>query len=147
MSLFGKLSRGVKKNQQMCCLGLGVFLVGLYVLKAYYPNMLEAMTASAPTKRDDVGDNKKVIKYFHMDGCPHCVNFSPIYDAWTPPAGVAKQKIEQADMTEEEQAQGISGFPTISLYNVQPPDNNLVKSSAELTERTPDGLNSFVAMN
>ena len=131
--MLGKMTRFAKKNVMSCgCLCLGVILVGLYVLKTYYPNVMEGMSAGPATS----------IKYFHMNGCGHCKKFSPVWDSWTPPDGIEKKKIENNDMSEKEKALGVSGFPTVLLVDK---DDNKVATFSD--ERTAEKLTEFVNAN
>ena len=63
--------------------------------------------------------DQKVLTYFHMSTCPHCVKFNPEWDTFVSSnkTGLATKKIESGEMTEKHKALGVNGFPTIMLLN------------------------------
>jgi len=63
--------------------------------------------------------DKKVLTYFHMSTCPHCVKFNPTWDQFVTgnKTGLATAKVEAGEMTDKHKALGVNGFPTIMLLN------------------------------
>ncbi len=131
MSFFKKLSSFAKKNQLL--VGLVVLGLLLVVADSYGYKMVENMTGS----QDCSG--KKTVKYFHMDGCPHCNDFEPTWSEFqnSDTGDVCKQKVERGQMSESDQSLGVQGFPTVVLL-----DENGNKAG-ELQDRTLEGLQNL----
>jgi len=85
-------------------------------------------------------DGKKKVVYFYMNGCPHCVSFSPIWDEFEKTSPLATHKIESADAGEMMSKYKISGFPTIILLDE---NNNKLKELEG--PRTLAGLNAMIS--
>jgi len=78
-----------------------------------------------------------MMVYFYMDGCPHCVKFTPEWDKFAKTAKIKTKKVESKQMSAEEKQLGIDGFPTVMLLGSKGPK----KYSGE---RTASALHEFV---
>ena len=79
--------------------------------------------------------------YFHMNGCGHCKNFSPIWEEFTSnyKGPVKLQKMERAEAGDDLlKKYGIEGFPTV----VKVDENG--KYETFNGERTISGLKKFI---
>ncbi len=89
--------------------------------------------------------SKKII-YFYMDGCGHCVKFTPEWDNFckNSPEKVTTEKLElkhpRAKVLLKEF--GISGFPTVVMVD----DKDTLENTFS-GPRTVDGLNAFAQEN
>lgn len=90
-------------------------------------------------------ENKgKTLTYFYMNGCPHCVKFTPEWDkfASSNATGIKTQKVEAGEMSPAHHKLGINGFPTIMLL-----DGSEKKMSDYNGPRTSNGLTDFCNKN
>ena len=81
--------------------------------------VLQSLAHSAGFVEGLTNRDKKVLTYFHMSTCPHCVKFNPEWDKFVSSnkTGLATAKVESGEMTEKHKALGVNGFPTIMLLN------------------------------
>jgi thiol-disulfide isomerase/thioredoxin len=84
-------------------------------------------------------DRRKKVVYFFMNGCPHCVSFSPIWDEFKQTSPLPTYKIESNEAGEMMNKYNISGFPTILLLDE---NNNKLKELEG--DRTLAGLNALI---
>mgnify|MGYP001360100517 CR=1 FL=1 len=109
-------------------------------------------------------DNNKVLTYFHMNNCPHCVKFSK--DVWDdfvdedvkPPELKKKKKllkkaglswppkaVEVAEQTDEHKKLDLEGYPTIMILNS---DGTAIEGCDKCTwaseQRTKENLEQFI---
>jgi hypothetical protein len=88
-------------------LAAGVALVALIVFAIYMRNKWEGFE----------GDSK-VVTFYWMDGCGHCVSFEPEWATFNEelPAGVTTKKVESKNAPTD-----IKGFPTITVQKGNAP--------------------------
>lgn len=84
-------------------------------------------------------DRRKKVAYFFMNGCPHCVSFSPVWDEFKQTSPLPTYKIESNEAGEMMNKYNISGFPTILLLDE---NNNKLKELEG--DRTLAGLNALI---
>jgi len=84
-------------------------------------------------------DRRKKVVYFFMNGCPHCVSFSPIWDEFKQTSPLPTYKIESNEAGTMINKYNISGFPTILLLDE---NNNKLKELEG--DRTLAGLNALI---
>jgi thiol-disulfide isomerase/thioredoxin len=86
-------------------------------------------------------DKSTKLVYFYMDGCGHCKNFTPTWDKFCSAnsSTIKTYKFEQAQVREQINKYGISGFPAVLLL-----DENNAKIDEYNGERTLEGLTSYV---
>ena len=86
--------------------------------------------------------NKDTLRYFYMNGCPHCVKFTPEWENFVNQCGTSckttNEKVESESM-QEQHKQHVQGFPTIVLF-----DSSDQKKKVFEGERTAAGLKEFV---
>tara|TARA_B100000902_G_C27309253_1_gene917371 strand:+ start:3033 stop:3389 length:357 start_codon:yes stop_codon:yes gene_type:complete len=79
--------------------------------------------------------------YFHMNGCGHCKNFSPIWEEFTSnyKGPVKLQKMERVEAGDDLlKKYGVGGFPTVVKVDANG------KYETFNGERTIDGLKKFI---
>ena len=86
--------------------------------------------------------NGSTLTYFHMEGCPHCVKFTPEWDKFAQEYDGSLQikKVEAKEMSTQEKSLGIQGFPTIMVV-----DGNGKKEADYDGPRTAEGLKAFAS--
>jgi thiol-disulfide isomerase/thioredoxin len=94
----------------------------------------------------------KIIVFYHMNGCPHCVSFMPIFE------NLLRQKQELLDIANifsveindfkflPEPLKQVNGFPHIVSYNYSD-DGNELKKKEFTSQRTPENLEKFIYEN
>lgn len=94
----------------------------------------------------------KIIVVYHMNGCPHCVSFMPIFE------NLLRQKQELLDIANifsveindfkflPEPLKQVNGFPHIVSYNYNNDGNQLIKKEFS-SQRTPENLEKFIYEN
>jgi len=113
-----------------------LFIVALLIIIVYYFNKDIFTNMNVENFEND---GKKKVVYFYMDGCPHCVSFSPIWDEFKKTSPLATHKIESTDAGTMMSKYKISGFPTILLLDE---NNNKLKELEG--PRTIAGLNAMI---
>jgi len=91
------------------------------------------------TYLEGFGNPAKCV-YYYMDGCPHCVKFTPIWDKFKNSynGSITLEKKERKEAGDELSKYNVQGFPTIILI-----DNN--GNSKEFDgPRTQSGLKGFI---
>ena len=76
--------------------------------------VLQSLAYSAGFVEGLTNRDKKVLTYFHMSTCPHCIKFNPAWDTFvgSNKTGLATAKVEAGEMSEKHKALGVNGFPT-----------------------------------
>jgi thiol-disulfide isomerase/thioredoxin len=95
----------------------------------------------------DNGGKDKECVFFHMNGCPHCVDMMPEWDNFVKKnntdanSTVSTRKIEKDDDSSNLGSKlGVSGYPTVYLI-----DKSTQSPIAEYKgERTSSGLMDFI---
>ena len=84
--------------------------------------------------------NPKELVYFHMNGCGHCKNFTPIWDQFSSSysGNLKLRKVERENASSELEKYEVKGFPTILLL-----DGSGGKKEFQ-GDRTIQGLESFI---
>ena len=126
---------------KVLCLML-ITLLGIYIMRSM-SSMREGMGGNCYKPKG----GKKMLVYFHMNGCGHCKNFDP---EWSKFEGSNKQsgsvvgtcKIEASSGHEGLKKCKVKGFPTLVLTDR---DFNPIKPYSGA--RKSDGLAAFVAAN
>ena len=80
--------------------------------------VIVAMLASSMKKAYEhfASDDKIVVTFYYMDGCPHCVEFEPEWEKFSKLARGLKVTAQQYEArAPETQAAGVSSFPTIKI--------------------------------
>jgi hypothetical protein len=80
--------------------------------------VIVAMLASSMKKAYEhfTSNDKIVVTFYYMDGCPHCVDFEPEWKKFSkqaPSLNVTTQQYEAR--APETKAAGVSSFPTIKI--------------------------------
>jgi len=114
-----------------------LFIVALLIIIVYYFNKDIFTNMNVENFEND---GKKKVVYFYMDGCPHCVSFSPIWDEFKKTSPLATHKIESTDAGAMMTRYNISGFPTILLLDE---NNNKLKELEG--PRTLANLNTMIS--
>jgi len=112
-----------------------LFIVALLII-FYYFNKYVLTNMNVENFEND---GKKKVVYFYMNGCPHCVSFSPIWDEFKKTSPLPTHKIESTDAGTMMSKYKISGFPTILLLDE---NNNKLKELEG--PRTIAGLNALI---
>jgi thioredoxin-related protein len=114
-----------------------LFILALLIIIFYYFNNYVSTNMNVENFEND---RRKKVVYFYMNGCPHCVSFSPIWDEFTRTSPLPTHKIESVDAGAMMTRYNISGFPTVILLD----ENN--NKLAELEgSRTLAGLNAMIS--
>jgi thiol-disulfide isomerase/thioredoxin len=114
-----------------------LFILALLIIIFYYFNNYVSTNMNVENFEND---GRKKVVYFYMNGCPHCVSFSPIWDEFTQTSPLPTHKIESADAGAMMSRYNISGFPTILLLDE---NNNKLKELEG--PRTLAGLNAMIS--
>jgi thiol-disulfide isomerase/thioredoxin len=92
------------------------------------------------------GGKDKECVYFHMNGCPHCVDMMPEWDKFVENnnkdenSSVSTKKVEASEESALRDKLGVNGYPTVYLVNKQSGD-----PIAEFKgDRTFQGLRDFI---
>jgi thiol-disulfide isomerase/thioredoxin len=114
-------------------LTIGLLIILRYVYKTFLYSYFSAFNL------EGFGQPKELV-YFHMNGCGHCKNFTPIWDQFSSSynGNLKLRKVERADAVSELEKYEIKGFPTILLL-----DGNGGKKEFQ-GDRTIQGLESFI---
>ena len=109
----------------------------LFTLRYVYTTFLYSYFSAF--NLDGFGQPKELV-YFHMNGCGHCKNFTPIWDQFSSSysGNLKLRKVERADAVSELEKYEVKGFPTILLL-----DGNGGKKEFQ-GDRTIQGLESFI---
>jgi len=136
--MFGWIKMLFKKGNKLP--GLVQFILGVIIIFSVkwlvenfdYQNFKQ-------TYLEGFGNPTKCI-YYHMNGCPHCVKFSPIWDSFKKSykGNVQLLKKERGEAGDELRKYGIQGFPTVILV-----DENDNKKEFQ-GPRTAMGLKNFL---
>ena len=86
--------------------------------------------------------NGSSLTYFHMNGCPHCTKFNPVWEKFSEGynGSLDLKKVEAKEMSAQEKSLGIQGFPTIMVV-----DSNGKKEADYDGPRTAEGLKAFAS--
>ena len=111
----------------------GMILIGLVVMTALYMQKYVMEKFDSP-----------MVKFYSMEGCPHCVAFKPEWDSFESNAkgyGIATEQIDSKDPRTS--AAGIKGFPTI-VVTVNGTDMvyNGERTASALTKFVTDKVNA-----
>jgi len=95
-------------------------------------------------------DNDKIIVVYHMNSCPHCMTFMPIFE------NLLREKNELLDIANifsvelndfkflPEPLKDVHGFPHIVSYNY---NGDELKKKEFNSQRTPENLEKFIYEN
>ena len=140
-STIKKVENFVNKHSISSLIGiiLAVFIGG-YLLNLFMGGGLMYKTMEGNTNMNSNMHGR--IIYYHMNGCPACQQFDPVWDDFTQQysGNMSIEKIEQANAGNDLNAYNIKGFPTVIRLDSQ---NAFVDTFSN--DRTVDNLNTFVA--
>tara|TARA_B110001452_G_scaffold95986_1_gene79359 strand:+ start:192 stop:608 length:417 start_codon:yes stop_codon:yes gene_type:complete len=90
----------------------------LYIIRMVYNTFLHSYFNAF--NLEGFGSPQELV-YFHMDGCGHCKNFSPIWDQFASGynGNLKIRKVERAEAGNELEKYQIQGFPSILLLDGQ----------------------------
>ena len=135
-----KLVKNIEKNLKKHTIGSLLLLMLLVFVGGYLVNSFFGNVLFAPQIEGNA-NTSSTLTYYHMNGCGHCQNFTPIWDNF-----VNNNNFPNVNFTKVEASSGnvpasVNGFPTIILTKA---DGSEVEFN---NDRTVDGLNSFLSSN
>ena len=100
-----------------------IMFLGSEISKIYVgPRNVEALQEAVKTGKNFASFPKEfVVVYFYLDGCPHCIKFTPEWEEFVKKTKLKTKKVEAKKMSLYERTLRISGFPTVMILGPNGP--------------------------
>ena len=135
-----KFVKNIEKNLKKHTIGsllllMLVVFVGGYLVNSFFGNVLFA------PQIEGNANASSTLTYYHMDGCGHCKNFTPVWDEFANNNNFKNVNFKKVEASSGNVPSSVTGFPTVILTDA---DGKEVEFN---NDRTKEGLTSFLTAN